>query len=120
MEIAIIEILLWLGFGLLLWALRDSLDGVEVELHRGHTSIRARPVLPPASKPQQVFAPIGRYADRTIHEFAVIDGLGYRFECVCPRRDASRLKHHQRWVSPGLVYAPCTLPAGLQPRQRAR
>ena len=113
MEIAIIEIVLWLGFGLLLWALRESLNGVEIELHGPPPARHGSASLPPASKPQQVYEPIGLYADRIIHEFAVIDGRGYRFECVCPRRDAARLERHQRWVSPGLVYAECALPPEL-------
>ncbi len=120
MEIAIIEILLWLGFGLLLWALRESLNGVEIELHGPPPPPRAAKALPPASKPQQLFEPIGRYADRIIHEFAVIDGRGYRFECVCPRREATHLAQHQRWVAPGLVYAECALPPGLLTAQSGR
>ena len=117
MEIAIIEIVLWLGFGLLIWALLESLNGIELELQGPPTARRAPMPLPPPSKPQQLFEPIGRYADRIIHEFAVIDGGGYRFECVCPRREATRLKRHQRWVAPGLVYAECALPPDLLARK---
>ena len=103
-----------------LWALRESLNGVELEL-QGPPPARRTPVpLPPASKPQQLFEPIGRYADRIIHEFAVIDGHGYRFEYVCPRREAMRLQQHQRWVAPGLVYAECTLPADLMARKLSK
>lgn len=120
MEIAIIEIVLWLGFGLLLWALRESLNSVEIELHGPPPARPARQPLPPASKPQQLFEPIGRYADRIIHDFAVIDGRAYRFECVCPRREATRLERHQRWVAPGLVYAECALPPGLTDRMARR
>ncbi len=118
MEIAIIEILLWLGFGLLLWALRESLNGVEIELHGPPPARHPAPALPPASRPQHLLQPIGRYAGRIIHEFAVIEGRGYRFECVCARRDASVLKRHQRWVAPGLVYAECALPPELADRLR--
>jgi hypothetical protein len=118
MEIAIIEIVLWLGFGLLIWALRESLNGVEIELHGPPPAARAKVPLPPASRPQQLFEPIGRYADRIIHEFAVIDGRGYRFESVCPRREARRIEGHQRWVAPGLVYAECALPPELLAKQR--
>ncbi len=113
MEIAIIEILLWLGFGLLLWALRESLNSVEVELTAA-PPVRRRTPLPPPSNPQTRVGPIGRYADSPIHEFAIIEGRTYRFECVCPRRDSNRLACHQRWVPPGLVYAECALPS-LQP-----
>ena len=120
MEIAIIEIVLWLGFGLLLWALRESLNNVEIELHGPPPYRREATSLPPASRPQQLFEPIGRYADRIIHEFAVIDGRGYRFECVCPRRDATRLEKHQRWVAPGLVYAECALPPEMLTNKSVR
>ncbi len=120
MEIAIIEIVLWLGFGLLLWALRESLNGVEIELHGPPPARNTAPKLPPPSKPQQLFGPIGRYADRIIHEFAVIDDRGSRFECVCPRRDAARLGGHQRWVAPGLVYAECVLPADLMASENVK
>lgn len=116
MEIAIIEILLWLGFGLLLWALRESLNGVELELHGPPPGKPVAAALPVASKPQQLLEPIGRYADRIIHEFAVIDGRIYRFECVCARRDATRLGRHQRWVAPGLVYAECAAADAPLPR----
>ncbi len=118
MEIAVIEILLWLGFGLLLWALRESLNSVEVELNAAPPTRRPAP-LPPPSKPQKLVGPIGRYADRPIHEFAIIEGRTYRFECVCPRRDANRLACHQRWVAPGLVYAECAVPSP-QPGSQAR
>ncbi len=110
MEIVIIEILLWLGFGLLLWALRESLNGVEIELQGPPPGKPAAPTLPVASKPQQLLEPIGRYADRIIHDFAIIDGRIYRFECVCPPLQARGLGRHQRWVSPGLVYSECTVP----------
>ncbi len=113
MSLMIVEMLLWVGFGLVLWAMRDDLMQTESELR---PSPLARPGSDPwqpgtpASQPQQVAGPIGQYCGRTIHEHAVIDGRHYRFAHVCPCLRSGRLPANQRWVAPGLVYMECSPP----------
>lgn len=117
MDFLIVEILLWLGFALLIWALRDSLIQIEneFELRAPPTSSlqAARPAN--ASRPQQLIDPIGHYRGRTIHDYAIIDGRPYRFAYVCPWTQSASLDNEQRWISPGLVYVECAVPdSGLR------
>ncbi len=108
MSLMIVEMLLWIGFGLVLWAMRDDLMQTESELRRSAsaTSSGRRSGTEP-SQPQRVADPIGQYRGRTIHEYALIDGRHYRFEHVWPHSPAGRLAGNQRWVAPGLVYVEC-------------
>ena len=108
MDIALIEFLLWIGFGILLWAIRESMNGVELELKGPPPAPAAlRKPLLKASKPQQLIEPIGRYKDRPIHEYAIIEGQTYRFDHICTQLQANESSPNQRWVAPGLVYVPC-------------
>lgn len=113
MDFLVIEVLLWVGFALLIWALRESLIRIETEFE-----LRGPPPADPAarrrseiSRPQQLLDPIGEYRGRVIHDIAIIDGRSYRFAHVCPWNQSSRLPKGQRWVSPGLVYVECAAPA---------
>lgn len=112
MELLIIETLLWIGFGFLLWAMRESLTRIEQEVEaRVHSpASRDVPTTPPGGQPQRLIGPIGRYDGQTIHEYVVIDGRGYRFDHVCPAGSSVPASGDRRWVSPGLVYVECALP----------
>ncbi len=114
MDFLIVEILLWLGFALLIWALRDSLIQIENEFElRGPPPASAAKEQPvSASRPQQLIDPIGHYRGRTIHDYAIIDGRPYRFAYICPWTQSGRLDSEKRWVSPGLVYVECATPDG--------
>lgn len=112
MSLMIVEMLLWVGFGLVLWAMRDDLMQAESRLRQPPPPL-AGPEYDspdePASQPQQVADPIGQYRGRTIHEYALIDGRQYRFAHVCPCGPTRQLAGNQRWVSPGLVYVECAV-----------
>ncbi len=114
MELLIIEMLLWIGFAFLLWAMRESLMRIEQEVEsRGIRAANRRASvaeIPPADQPQRLIGPIGRYDGHTIHEYAVINGRGYRFDHVCPSGSSLPASGDRRWVAPGLVYVECTLP----------
>lgn len=117
MSLMIVEMLLWIGFGLVLWAMRDDLMQTESELRSSLTSLPGkdqRSASAEASQPQQVAQPIGQYRGRTIHEYALIDGRHYRFAHIWPPSSAGRLAGNQRWVAPGLVYVEYT-PIDRQP-----
>ncbi len=113
MDLLIVEILLWLGFALLIWALRDSLIQIENEFELRGPPTSAGQLSPhpvSASRPQQLIDPIGQYRGRTIHDYAIIDGRPYRFAYVCPLMQSGCLDSEQRWISPGLVYVECATP----------
>ena len=111
MDFLVIEILLWVGFALLIWALRESLHRIETEFElRGPPPTAPARRLADVSKPQQLIDPIGEYRGRLIHDYAIIDGRSYRFAHVCPWPQSARLPQDQRWISPGLVYVECAAP----------
>ncbi len=118
MNLLVIEVLLWIGFGLILWAMRESLVQIESDLQaRASASASARRHanrIPP-SHPQRLTVPIGRYDGWPIHEYALIEDRHYRFAHICPGTGAVGLAHNERWVAPGLVYVECPLPAPLAP-----
>lgn len=112
MDFLIIEILLWVGFALLIWALRESLSRIETEFELRGPPPATSPTRRPAevSKPQQLIEPIGQYRGRPIHDYAIIEGRPYRFAHICPWGQSANLRGDQRWVSPGLVYVACAAP----------
>ncbi len=112
MELLIIETLLWIGFGFLLWAMRESMSRIEQEVESRVPRPAARPATNPlpCDQPQKLIGPIGRYDGQTIHEYVIIDGRGYQFDHVCPAGSSVPASGKQRWVAPGLVYVECTLP----------
>lgn len=111
MELVAIDLILWLGFGLLLWVLKDSLQNIDTDLrnyrlHRAGQPVNQGTVM---TKPQRLMEPMGHYLDQPIYRYAIIDGRHYRFDHVCPRELASRLPEKQRWIAPGLVYVEAPL-----------
>lgn len=113
MDFLVIEILLWVGFVLLIWALREGLSQIETEFElHGTTAATTQTRRPPeVSQPQKLLQPIGQYRGRVIHDYAIIDGRSYRFAHVCPWGQSGKLPTDQRWISPGLVYVECMRPA---------
>lgn len=114
MELAAVELLLWLGFALMIWALKDSLHRMESDLRDyqfpaiANCAVRRELI----ATPQHLIEPMGWYMDRQIYRYAIIDGRHYRFEHVSPAGMPLRLQDHQRWVAPGLVYTEAPVPAG--------
>ena len=112
MELVAIEILLWLGFALLLWALKDSLQDIESEFRDyrfplpAYCSVRRDLI----ATPQRLIEPMGQYLDEMIYRYAVINGRHYRFDYVCPAGMPFRLDDNQRWIAPGLVYTEAPVP----------
>ena len=113
MELAAIELLLWLGFALLIWALKDSLQRMESELLDyhfpaiAHCSVQRDRI----ATPQNLIEPMGWYLDRQIYRYAIIEGRHYRFDYVSPAGMPVRLSNDQRWIAPGLVYVESAVPA---------
>ncbi len=111
MELLIIEMLLWIGFAFLLWAMRESLMRIEQEVESRSLRLSARPAaVPSGEQPQRLISPIGRYDGHTIHEYVIINGRGYRFDHICPAGSSVPASGSRRWVAPGLVYVECALP----------
>ena len=112
MELAALELLLWLGFALLIWALKDSLQRMETEFREFQVSAAAdRPARRELiATPQNLIEPMGWYLDRQIYRYAIIDGRHYRFDHISPAGMRFTLNEHQRWVAPGLVYTESPVP----------
>ncbi len=112
MDLVTIEILLWLGFALMLWALKDSLQDIESQIRDFHTPLSAHGAVRREliATPQNLLEPMGRYLDQMIYRYAVIDGRHYCFDHVCPASMPVRLKDNQRWIAPGLVYVEAAVP----------
>jgi len=105
MEIYLIELILWLGFGAIIWALRTSLREMDSEIRLRETAMVAPPrKAAPGSAVQTLIEPIGRYLDRPIYRYAIIEGKIYHFDHVCPEAQAGQLAVDQKWITPGLVY----------------
>lgn len=108
MSLLIVKVLLWIGFGLILWAMRESLVQLESDLHlRAGRPSSANPLHDPPLQVQRLLNPIGRYRDVIIHEYALIDGRPFRFAYVCPTMTAGGLAADECWLAPGLVYIEC-------------
>ena len=109
MDSSFIEFILWLGFAMLVWAMRDSLGQVEslIELRKLPLPEGPEVRFTGFSSPQQLIEPIGLYLDRQIFHYAVIDGKTYSFDHVCPSEMREVLGRHERCVAPGLVYVEC-------------
>lgn len=106
MELIAIDLILWLGFGLLLWALKDSFKTMQSDLRNFRQPLRPRAEAKrdALAVPQRLIDPIGHYLDQQIYRYAIIDGRHYRFDHVCSKEMAMCLTETQRWVAPGLVY----------------
>ena len=112
MELIAIDLILWLGFGLLLWALKDSFKTIQSDLRNYHQQLRPRAEVKriAIATPQRLIDPIGHYLDQQIYRYAIIEGQHYRFDYVCSKEMATRLTETQRWIAPGLVYVEAPLP----------
>ena len=113
MEMVAIELILWLGFGLLLWALKDSLQKIESDLRHYRLGRVGSDTLNriQMAKPQRLMEPMGQYLDQPIYRYAIIDGRHYRSDHVCPRElTTTQLPQTQRWIAPGLIYTEAPLP----------
>ena len=108
MHTTLIEIMLWVGFVLPLWALRDSALHVKSVMEQ-------RPAITQKSpsrrlyfcSPQSLRQPIGHYLGKQIFRYTVIEGQDYCFDYACPQGLLTHLSPGQRYVRPGLVYVPC-------------
>jgi hypothetical protein len=112
MELIAIDLILWLGFGLLLWALKDSFKTIKSDLRNYRLPLRPRAEAKTSliGTPQRLIDPIGHYLDQQIYRYAIIDGRHYRFDHVCSKEMVARLTETQRWIAPGLVNIEAPLP----------
>jgi hypothetical protein len=112
MELIAIDLILWLGFGLLIWVLKDSFKNIQSDLRHYRQPLRPRAELKcdAIATPQRLIDPIGQYLDQPIYRYAIIDGRHYRFDHVCSKEMVTRLTETQRWIAPGLVYVEAPLP----------
>ncbi len=113
MERVALELLLRLGFVLMIWALKDSLQKMMAGLRDYHLPPAAHcaPQRNPIATPQRLIEPMGWYLDQPIHRYAIIEGRYYRFEFVSPAAIPLRLTSRQRWIEPGIVYTEAADPA---------
>jgi len=110
MDAGLVEFILWVGFGLLIWALRDSLMRAEVQMSLDPPSVSPRIKPTSFSSAQRLVEPMGFYLDQPIYRYAIIDGKHYRFDCVCPQGVVNQAGEQARYVAPGLVYVECAFP----------
>ena len=106
----LVEFILWVGFGLLIWALRDSLMRAEVQMSLSAPASTSRIKSSSFSSPQRLADPIGFYLDQPIYRDAIIEGKHYRFDYVCPQGMFDQANDAVRYVAPGLVYAEYAFP----------
>ncbi len=112
MELLLIELVLWGGFFLLLWALKDGLGRVEADLEAlglsNRTPLRVGGTIPHYSRAERLIERIGTYCDQPIYAYAEIGGRTYRFDRVCPEGTIPMLRDNERCLPPGLVYVRCS------------
>lgn len=109
MEIILIELVLWAGFAVLFWVLRDKMkqqnSGVGPNPEQTGINANEHGVVR-FDRADELTEPIGTYQDAPIYLHARIGARNYVFSYVCApemRRDA---QPDQRYLSPGLVYQP--------------
>jgi hypothetical protein len=71
MELIAIDLILWLGFGLLLWALKDSFKTIQSDLRNYRQPLRPRAEVKriAIATPQRLIDPIGHYLDQQIRDY---------------------------------------------------
>ena len=109
MEIILIELVLWAGFAVLFWVLRDKLKqpntgtGSNTEQTgfgvSGHDAVHF-------DRADELTEPIGTYQDAPIYLHARIGERNYEFSHVCAPEMRGEAQPDQRYLSPGLVYQP--------------
>jgi hypothetical protein len=109
-DILLLQLILWFGMLFLIWALKDSLGGVESTIDNAGDPPRP-PFESPAefrfSRAEQVREPIGSYDGAQIFRYARIEGKNYQFEHICVNGQPAPLGEGQRCLAPGLVYSEC-------------
>ena len=111
MDLVLLELVCWAGLLFFFWALKEGLSHVESDIEsmglvpNGRVMAQSGPVR--FERPERVEELIGSYRDTQIFRYAVIHGLTYQFDRVCPPETAMRLEADERCVAPGLVYQEC-------------
>jgi len=106
MDALLLQVLLWLGLIFFFWFLHDGVSAAEpdADLYAPHPPPPQTPIRPQYDQPEKLFEAIGSYQDARIYRYAIINGLRYQFDHVCPADSAIPLQEGERYVKPGLVY----------------
>ena len=105
MEASLSMLLLWVGFGLMLWALARGLDEVEASLEFNAQGLpRPREFAQRVSLPDVVGDVIGNYMDAPIYRKVTIDGVDYFFDHIQALEDTTALHPDERYLAPGIIY----------------
>jgi hypothetical protein len=109
-DVLFLELLLWGGLLFFFWALKDGLGRVESDMENsGVVNVhgnRNRKTGLCFDQPESVAERIGSYKDAAIYRYAVFNGRRYEFERACPEEARATIAEYERYVAPGLVYAP--------------
>lgn len=108
METIVIELLLWAGLLIFFWAMRDGLGDVESALDDPDLGTHAHEGEGcQFDQPDTLLDAIGSYLDRPIYRYAVIGGKYYQFIHILTGDAIAAHDERERFLAPGLVYAPC-------------
>lgn len=99
-----LEMILWAGLLFLFWGLKDGLGHVESEIETATLGAAERKPEGRRFAPERLFDKIGTYRDASIYRYAVFEGKRYEFDSVCTEKGKLRLRDHERYVEPGLIY----------------
>jgi hypothetical protein len=109
MESLLPLLLLWAGFLLVLWWVRNGLDGVEASLLEAKSHQPAEGVTSAYQgrfdKADMVAEVIGQYMGTPIYRRIVIAGVVYEFDHFELRGGAISRRPNERYLTPGIVYA---------------
>jgi hypothetical protein len=111
MDLVLIELILWVGLLFFFWALKEGLSNVESDIESlglANNKRLAKQQDAQFCRPERLVELIGRYRDKPIYRYAVINGCTYQFDRVCPQSKGLVLDADERYVDPGLVYQECT------------
>ena len=107
MEELVSILLLWVGFGLMLWALARGLDEVEASLESNAQRpqrLRPRQFAHPVCLSDAVGDVVGNYLGAPIYRKVTIGGVDYYFDHIQAPEDTTALRPNERWLKPGIVY----------------
>jgi hypothetical protein len=106
---SLLPLLLWAGFLLVLWWVRNGLDGVEASLleARSHQPAKGATSADQGrfDKADMVDEVIGQYMDTPVYRRIVIAGIDYEFDHIDPAGCAISHRPKERYLTPGIVYA---------------
>jgi hypothetical protein len=109
MESLLPLLLLWAGFLLVLWWVRNGLDGVEASLLEAKSRQPAKGATSAYQgrfdKADMVAEVIGQYMRTPIYRRIVIAGVDYEFDHIDPPGGAISRRPKERYLTPGIVYA---------------